>query len=74
MTPEDLRRRRKAAGYTLRAAALRCGVPERTWSSWERGEYPIPGHAETLVELLEMLQRNQQNVNSASTPPDKIQD
>ena len=69
MNKERLRERRKETGYTLRAAALRCRIPERTWSSWERGEYPIPGHAETLLELLELLQRNQQSVNSVSTPP-----
>ena len=70
MTPEELRLRRKAAGYTLRAAAMRCRIPERTWSSWERGEYPIPGHAETLLEVLE----NQQDVNPVSTPPNSSWD
>lgn len=74
MTPEDLRRRRKATGHTLLAAAMRCRIPERTWSSWERGEHPIPGHAETLLELLELLQRNQQSVKNPSTPPDSAWD
>jgi transcriptional regulator with XRE-family HTH domain len=74
MTPEDLRKRRKAAGYRLRSAALRCRVPERTWGSWERGEYPIPGHAETLLELLELLQKDHQSVNPVSTPFDPFRD
>lgn len=41
---EPLRDLRVAAGLTLAAAALACGVTVRTFTRWERGRAPILAH------------------------------
>lgn len=49
----NIRRARERKGLTGSAVAARLGVPQPTYSAWERGRHPVP--ISQLVRLTEML-------------------
>ena len=42
MTPDKIRERRLARGYTQGQAARRMGVDARSWRYWEAGTHQMP--------------------------------
>lgn len=62
-----LRDARRAHGLSIRAAALRCGVPRTTWAAWEAGR-TTPG-AVRLDELLAVLGLDLRLVRRQAEPP-----
>lgn len=57
MTGSELRRWRKAKGFTQADAAYWAGVDLRTWGRWERGERKVPAMLARLTRLTDLSAR-----------------
>lgn len=68
LTPTNLRARRKALDLSMKESAEICRVPYRTWCAWELGEYPMPKHALTLLEYLELKHKRWAWTDQGSQP------
>lgn len=65
MTPTDLKEARKRLGFKSQSAFARMlglqGNGDRTIRRWEKGEVPIPGPVQRLVQM--MLKEHEQEAS-----------